>query len=251
MLTLQRNRCLAAVLIAVALAACGRQSPAPDTTPTHDDATPADAQQDVASAADTIGAQPLPLRLAFMAGHVEAGLALYRAGEPQMAARHLLHPVSESYAEERAGLDGLGFDPDLFSTVTAALEQGAPAAAVESQLLAAEAHLRSLADRAGGAPADVIVFLMDAVIDEYSAGVLAGEVTDAAEYQDAFGFAIVARRYADKLPLAQRAAVIEGLDALRGAWPDAPIPMVSVTSVAEVTSRAQRVRLLLTSPAVD
>lgn len=41
---------------------------------------------------------PVQFRVAFMSGHVEAGLALYRAGAPDQAARHLLHPVSETHA---------------------------------------------------------------------------------------------------------------------------------------------------------
>ena len=35
---------------------------------------------------------PIENRLAFMRGHVEAGLALYRAGAPEEAGKHLLHP---------------------------------------------------------------------------------------------------------------------------------------------------------------
>ena len=52
---------------------------------------------------------PVAFRVAFMSGHVEAGLALYRAGAPEQAAKHLLHPVSETHAAERAGIDALGF----------------------------------------------------------------------------------------------------------------------------------------------
>ncbi|MGB6228762.1 MAG: hypothetical protein WBF53_01375, partial [Litorimonas sp.] len=59
---------------------------------------------------------PRSHRLAFMMGHVEAGLSLYRAGQPDMAAPHLLHPVSETHAAEREGLEELGFDAALFET---------------------------------------------------------------------------------------------------------------------------------------
>ena len=66
----------------------------------------------------------LPHRLAFMSGHVEAGLALYRAGEAEMASKHLLHPVSETHSAEREGLDELGFDAELFEAVSMVLEAG-------------------------------------------------------------------------------------------------------------------------------
>ena len=59
-------------------------------------------------------ALPVDKRIAFMSGHVAAGLALYRAGAPEQAARHLLHPVSETHAAERAGIDALGFDAAIF-----------------------------------------------------------------------------------------------------------------------------------------
>ena len=35
----------------------------------------------------------LPKRLAFMSGHMQAGLELYRLNMPKMAAPQLLHPV--------------------------------------------------------------------------------------------------------------------------------------------------------------
>ena len=72
-------------------------------------------------------ALPRPLRLAFMAGHVRAGMALYRAGELEMAAPHLLHPVSETHQAEREGLEELGFDHSLYVRVSRALEANRPA----------------------------------------------------------------------------------------------------------------------------
>ena len=51
---------------------------------------------------------PIIYRLAFMTGHVEAGIELYKLNELEMAAPHLLHPISEMHVEERKGLDELG-----------------------------------------------------------------------------------------------------------------------------------------------
>ena len=68
----------------------------------------------VVSTAGGVRVLPVEKRVAFMSGHVEAGLALYRAGFPEMAAKHLMHPVSETHSEERAGIDAFGFEQDLF-----------------------------------------------------------------------------------------------------------------------------------------
>lgn len=227
---------LAGVLAGMALlTACG-----PADAPTPEAETPTAAEP-----AEGIGAQPLPLRLAFMSGHVEAGLALYKAGAPEMAAKHLLHPVSESYAEERAGLDALGFDPRLFEAVSEALEAGRTADDVAAQLAAAEAHLAEIADRAGGDAGEIIAFLMETVIDEYGEGVAEGVVVNAGEYQDAFGFTVVALKRVDGLPGLQQAPVRAALEALLALWPESPLPPERATSLAEVTAAAEAVSVLV------
>lgn len=193
-----------------------------------------------------VGSLPLPQRLAFMAGHVEAGLALYRAGETEMAAPHLLHPVSETHADERAGLAELGFEAELFERVSAALEAGRPAAEVEDQLRAAEANLREVRARAGGDPAAIIRFLMDSVADEYTASFADGAIAEPGEYQDAFGFATVARQVAGDLGGEQGQRVRAEIDTLLSQWPDgAPIAPDDPTPAGQVSAQASRVTLTL------
>ena len=189
---------------------------------------------------------PIENRLAFMTGHVEAGLALYRAGEPEMAAPHLLHPVSETHAAERAGLEELGFEAALFETVSEALEQGRPAAEIEDQLNAAQANLREVRERAGGDPAQIIRFLMDVVLEEYSIAITDGAVSDPGEYQDAYGFSIVARELADSLEGETAISVAAEIDALLALWPEgAPIPPNDPAPVDRVSAYAARVTMAL------
>lgn len=189
---------------------------------------------------------PLENRLAFMAGHVATGLALYRAGEPEMAAPHLLHPVSETHADERAGIDALGFDGSLFETVSTALEEGVQASDIEEQLAAAEANLTAVAEAAGGDPASIINFLMDTVVEEYTVGVTDGKVTDAGEYQDAFGFATVAMRRADAFDAETAAAVKAEIEVLLGSWPEnGPVPPEEAAPVGQVSALTSRVQLAL------
>ncbi|MGB3626370.1 MAG: hypothetical protein WA989_11090, partial [Henriciella sp.] len=131
---------------------------------------------------------PIQNRLAFMRGHVEAGLALYRADAPEQAAKHLLHPVSETHAAEREGLDDLGFDGELFVSISDALGAGTESAEIEDDLESAEENLTMLADTVGGPSKDILNFLLDTTLEEYRVGVSGGEIVNAGEYADAFGF---------------------------------------------------------------
>lgn len=186
---------------------------------------------------------PVQFRVAFMSGHVEAGLALYRAGAPDQAARHLLHPVSETHAAEREGIDALGFDADIFHQVSAALEEGRPAAEIEPMLAAAEANLALLQENAGGDPRAIIAYLMDVTAEEYNIGVTGGEITDPGEYQDAYGFSVVAAR------LARRTGdddLIAATAALAALWPEGgPVAASSPAPVADVEAAINAVRAAL------
>ncbi len=184
-------------------------------------------------------------RLAFMTGHVKAGIALYRAGEPAMGAPHLLHPVSETHQAERAGLDALGFNASIFEAVSAALEAGKPAAEVEPQLKAAEENLNAVAAKAGGDTAAIITYLMGVIVEEYTIAIGDGKVTDPGEYQDAWGFAQVARDRAASLPDSTRDGVIEEIDTLIALWPAAPIPPENPAPVGQVVAQTSKVLLKL------
>ncbi|MEL7447181.1 MAG: hypothetical protein AAGK02_15455, partial [Pseudomonadota bacterium] len=191
----------------------------------------------------------LPQRLAFMSGHVAAGLALYRAGESEAAAPHLLHPVSETHEAERAGLAELGFDPSPFEAVSAALEAGKPASEIEPQLEAVEANLAAVRSEAGGDPVELIRFLMDTATAEYAVAVKDGAVTDPAEYQDAWGFVTVAKQIAADLDTPQADEVRANIDIMLGLWPDAaPIPPEEAAPAGQVSALASRVVLALPQP---
>ena len=131
-------------------------------------------------------------RIAFMSGHVEAGLALYRAGKPEQAAKHLLHPVSEMHEAERVGIDSLGFNAEVFKSVSKALAEGKSAIEIEQMLKEAEENIMLIQKNAGGNLKDIITFLMETTVAEYKAGVSDGKIIEAGEYQDAFGFSVVA-----------------------------------------------------------
>lgn len=234
---------LAALVVLLSAAGCGpgnKTHASSMHTDSHSSSPSAASENAVAD--KELAALPVAKRLAFMTGHVEAGLALYRAGEPGMAARHLLHPVAETHAAEREGLDALGFDASLFIAVSDALDSGVPAADIEPQLRAAQQNLAAVAAQAGGDPVEIIDFLLDTIAEEYAVGVRDGVVTDMGEYQDAFGFTIVAIDRAAALDDSTSAAVIAQLEQLLAMWPDAPIPPTTASSVAAIDAQVQAVR---------
>jgi hypothetical protein len=189
---------------------------------------------------------PVEKRVAFMSGHVAAGLALYRAAAPDQAAKHLLHPVSETHAAERAGIDALGFEGSDFVKVSEALDAGKPASEVEPLLAKADANMSLVRANAGGDPKEIIAFLMDTVVEEYMVGVTDGVMADPGEYQDAYGFSVVALDIAMKIESEAARNVATELVALVSLW-DAEGPLASSTPapVSAVVAQTSKVQLAL------
>jgi hypothetical protein len=155
-----------------------------------------------------------------MSGHVEAGLALYRAGKPDQAAKHLLHPVSETHQAERAGIDALGFTPDVFKAVSKALDEGRPASEIEPMLIKAEENILLLQKNSGGDLNEIINFLMEKVAEEYKEGVKDGKIVEAGEYQDAFGFSVVALKMAKRIKSERSEQLVQEAQKLVKMWPE-------------------------------
>lgn len=190
------------------------------------------------------GAMALDQRVVFMAGHVEAGLALYRAGDTEAAAKHMMHPVDEMHASEREGLEGLGFDPAPYEAVAAALKEGKAASEVGSLLTAAESNIAAMREASAGDAAAQIRFLMNTAAEEYAAGVKDGKVADAGEYQDAWGFVKVASDIARGMEVAKAGKVRETLDQMLALWPEGgPVEGGSPASAGQMSALASRVLL--------
>jgi len=168
----------------------------------------------------SMGTLPVEKRIAFMSGHVEVGLALYRAGKPDQAAQHLMHPVSEMHQAERAGIDALGFNPKVFKSVSRAMDEGKPASEIEPMLSEAEENITLLQKNAGGDLKEIILFLMETVVEEYSAGVSNGKIVESGEYQDAFGFSMVALKISKRMEGDKSAQLIKELIKLVDMWPE-------------------------------
>lgn len=190
------------------------------------------------------GALSTEQRVVFMAGHVEAGLALYRAGDTEAAARHMMHPVGETHASEREGLAELGFEAAPYEAVAKALEEGKPASEVGPLLTAAESNLAAVREAAGGDAAAQIRFLLDTAVEEYSAGVKDGAVVEPGEYQDAWGFVKVASDIAVRLEGPNAGKVRETLAQMRALWPEGkPVAGDTPAPAGQLSALASRVLL--------
>nr|WP_070959011.1 hypothetical protein [Hyphomonas sp. Mor2] len=244
---------LSTALASGAVAACGQTSDDSSTSELEPTVAIADAGESgegegegEGEAGHSMDTLPVEKRVAFMSGHVEAGLALFRAGAPDQAAKHLLHPVSETHEAERAGIDALGFDQEIFLQVSEALEQGRPADEIEPQLADAETNMALMQQNAGGDPVDVIGYLMDTVFEEYRIGVTDGAITDPGEYQDAFGFTVVALDLAGRIEDQDTTRLIAELESLLAMWPEnGPLADSTPTPVSEVVAQTSRVHIAL------
>ena len=194
---------------------------------------------------------PPEFRLAFMTGHVKAGLALYRLGELDMAAPHLLHPVSETHKQERMGLEKFGFNSAPFIQVSEALKSQQAASEIEPLLQQADANLYDVSQKMGGNPADIINFLLDTIIDEYSIAITGGKITDLGEYQDAYGFQLVVQSQAAALSDDKRDSLAPALADLEALWLDGPLPAQNPTSVNDMVTAVQTIAQQLNTQKPD
>ena len=144
--------------------------------------------------------------------------------------------------DEMMSIDVGGFDATLFEAVSKALEAGKPASELEPQLKKAEENTALMQQKAGGDTKDIIKYLMGTVGDEYGVGVEAGKITDPGEYQDAFGFSVVALKMAGRIEDPKAAVLTTELEALVALWPKGgPLADSIPTPVAKITAQTARV----------
>jgi hypothetical protein len=201
-----------------------------------------------ASEADEMNGLPLEFRLAFMTGYVKAGLALYRLSELEMTAPHLLHPVSETHEHERMGLEKFGFDSTPFLKVSEALKANKAAKDIEPLLRQADTNLYDVALRFGGDSSEIINFLLGTIIEEYSIAIGGDKITDIGEYQDAYGFQVVAQSYTAALSDNNRDLVASVLTDLATLWLDGPLPVQNPTSVNDMQTAVEAIIKNLNKP---
>jgi hypothetical protein len=171
-------------------------------------------------------------QLALMQGHLRVGAELYAAGAADMAATHMKHPSDELYSGlkepfEKRGVKG--FDAEL-EALAKAVEGKAPAeevatarAAVDAAILKAMAAAKSDA----ATTLKTVVSLLREAGEEFEIGVKEGKIVNLHEYQDAYGFTMIARDMTEAAKAQakpEQAAVFDTvlgeIDKLKGVWPD-------------------------------
>lgn len=204
------------------------------------------------------------LRLGLMRGHLLVGHALFSLGEVRAAQTHAKHPSDELYA---------GVAPEFARRGTggfaAQLEAHAAAAAGgdEAAVTATYAALKDAIARSEGVvvatpslTARVIVLLLREAATEYAVGIVDGQLENAHEYQDAFGFTQVALELARSqhatLPAGDGdrevfADIAERISALDHLWPTLlPPPRLDRdgASIAKAAHEIARLGLRLRTP---
>ncbi len=238
------------LLGAASLAACGGGAPdsagdagvpATPSSHVHDASTPTIPELQMQSLS-------VDQRLALMSGHAAAGLALYRAGAANEAAHHLMHLGAGAKADEVAGFDALGFKPELFKQISTELEAGKQAVEIEPLLVEAETHLAEMRRAAGGNPKALVEFLMKNLATEYDSGVDNSVIVNLGDYQDAYGYALVARDIAAAQDPAMFGALRLELDLLVLMWPGkGPLSTSLPPPEFQMAEQLARVKLALAS----
>lgn len=163
-------------------------------------------------------------KLGFIQGHLWVAAQLVEAGLFELGAKHAKHPRQEVYKELHpfflaVGSQGFAAELEAMSgqftaSSTAEFQVSYQAAMAAIDLLIAGVELAD-ADRLRVAQA-----LIEQALIEYRAGVIAGEIADLQEYQDARGFLEVAETFvANNQDDDQRGSLLATIQAAKMLWP--------------------------------
>ena len=209
-----------------------------------------------ASTADAIASDSVYLaQLAFIRGHLNVGVNLYREGEVEASATHMKHPGDELYTDLLPAMESRGaLDfADQLEDLANAVEAQAPIAEVEaayaallSAIDAAENVVDDLDARTLGA---VMVDLVRTAAAEYDIAVGdEGQLENEHEYQDSLGFVRIAK---EKMPLLETLsdnsaaimAIETQLDSILPTWPGLRAPSTLTTEPSLIYSAASRIEI--------
>ncbi|MFQ5564429.1 MAG: hypothetical protein ACE5FO_12780 [Parvularculaceae bacterium] len=167
-------------------------------------------------------------RLGLVRGHLVAFIELTRAGAPDAAATHAKHPQSELYADLIPAFEARG-KKGFADALDALNDAAASGADVEAAYAAAKDAIRATAPKTSNRNELLaIAGLVRTAAEEFAIGVGEdGEISNAHEYQDAYGFVTVAGQFLDSLSTEDKAEAdaiafakeqVEGLSAAFPGW---------------------------------
>lgn len=203
----------------------------------------------IASAAAYLG------QLAFIRGHLNVGVDLYRQGEQEASATHMKHPGDELYTDLLPAMEARkasGFAEQLEALALAVTEQRALAeveaayAALQEAITTAENAVTDLNAEVVG---DVILNLVRTAAAEYDIAVgEGGALENEHEYQDALGFVRVATQLLERLDGMTEnktavAAIRAQLDLITPIWPGLKAPAQLDTAPSVIYGAAGRIEI--------
>lgn len=197
-------------------------------------------------------------QLGLMRGHLLVGHALFALGEHHAAQSHAKHPSDELYADvaasfEQRGVGGFAAELEAHASALATGED-AEVADAYARLLAAITGTEAVVEVSASLAGAVVVALLREAAREYDIGIVDGQLENAHEYQDAYGFTQVAlalarRHHAQAPPNAPDRElfrrVTSEIQALQGLWPALMPPPRLETSGARIDAAAAAIDALL------
>ncbi|MDP1932283.1 MAG: hypothetical protein Q8L60_12585 [Gammaproteobacteria bacterium] len=207
-----------------------------------------------ATTADAIANDAVYLaQLAFIRGHLNVGVDLYRQGEEEASATHMKHPGDELYTDLLPAIEvreASGFADQLEALATA-VENKRPLPTVESaysQLLEAITAAENAVENQDAAMIGAVIFdLVSTSAAEYDIAVGDnGALENEHEYQDALGFVRIARELLARLEgmtdnTAAVASIREQLDLIMPIWPSLRAPQTLETDPSVLYGAAARI----------
>jgi len=189
------------------------------------------------------------VRLGLMRGHLLVGHELYGLNALDAARSHSKHPTDELYAgmeREFAARRTTGFGDELEAHAQASLgEDGVAVEAAYEALTAAITRTEAVVNVSPAMTVDLILELLREAAFEYGVGIVDGRLSNAHEYQDAYGFTQIALSWAKSAaPHEVFDRIVERLEALSDMWPDLVPPEELDQQAARLYGAAAEVEIL-------
>ena len=242
-------RCMIAVTLPLGLWSCGEAVSPAQEAPVPAQAAPVEVQAELSD-------QEYLVQLGLMRGHLLVGHALYRLNALDAARTHSKHPTDELYADmerEFAARGTTGFSAELEAHALAS--QGQNAAAVDAAYGALTAAITRAEGAIAASPAmivGVVAELLREAAAEYAIGIVDGKLSNAHEYQDAYGFTKIALSWAQSADSDEVFdQIVERIEALSDMWPSLVPPEELQQQAARLYGAAAEVEILgleLTEP---
>ena len=178
-------------------------------------------------------------QLGLVKGHLLVGYELYMAGHHDHAKTHMKHPESELYSDLLPAFSRYqqpGFSHELSQLANAVnndLGRKKVSQRYHALVKKIEQH-QVLTSRDVAQQFKTVVQLLNVAAEEYGIAVVDGEMKNAHEYQDAFGFTKVAHEALMALPDSQeKEQAVELIKQIKPHWPSL-IPPTQLTTNAEL-----------------